>query len=75
MYEPGFIYQRTPEECRDIFLAWQREDKAFFAAGACHILARMFLSLHDGEDYQLIYQTKGRLPRQPYVRQQWHLGI
>ncbi|HYH75144.1 MAG TPA: hypothetical protein VD735_04250 [Candidatus Saccharimonadales bacterium] len=55
MYEPGFIYQRTPEESRDMFLAWDRSDKAFFAAGACHILAHTFLSLHYEEDYQLIY--------------------
>lgn len=63
MYEPGFIYQRAPEENRDMFLAWQREDKAFFAAGACHILAHMFLSLHYDEDYQLIYiKPKGDYP-------------
>lgn len=62
-YEPCIIYQRTPEESRDVFLAWQRPDKAFFAAGACHILAHMFLSLHYGEDYELIYiKPKGDYP-------------
>lgn len=55
MYEPGIIYTRTPEEFRDVFLAWRRDDKAFFAAGACHILAHMFLSLHYGEGYELIH--------------------
>ena len=55
MYQPGIIYERTPEEYKDPFLAWQREDKAFFAAGACHILALMFLSLHLNEDFALIH--------------------
>jgi hypothetical protein len=54
MPEPGIIYQRSPEEYQDTFLHWQRPDRAFFANGACHILAHMFLSLHYGEDYQLI---------------------
>lgn len=55
MYEPGLLYARSPEERRDPFLAWQRKDKAFFASGACHILAHMFLSLHVGEGFELIY--------------------
>jgi hypothetical protein len=63
MYEPGLKYMRTPEESKDVFLAWNRSDKAFFAAGACHILAHMFLSLHHGEDYELIYiKPKGKYP-------------
>lgn len=55
MPEPALKYKRTPEQFKDVFLAWQREDKAFFAAGACHILAHMFLSLHYGEGYELIH--------------------
>ncbi len=55
MYDPGINYPRTPEERRDIFLAWKREDKAFFASGACHILAHQFLSLHPDEGYELIF--------------------
>ncbi len=63
MYEPGVIYLRTQKEMRDPFVAWQRPDREFFAAGACHILAHMFLSLHHGEDYQLAcIKPKGRLP-------------
>lgn len=62
-YDPGIHYERTPEEFKDVFLAWQREDKAFFAAGACHILAHMFLSLHHGEGYELIYiKPKAKRP-------------
>jgi hypothetical protein len=55
MYEAGIKFTRTDAEYKDVFLAWKREDRAFFAAGACHILAHQFLSLHHGEDYQLIY--------------------
>lgn len=54
-YTVGIKYERTPEEYRDPFLAWKRDDKAFFAAGACHILAHMFLQLHNGEGYELIH--------------------
>lgn len=68
-YEPGIIFQRTPDENRDMFLAWQRPDKAFFAAGACHILAHMFLSLHHGEGYEFIYiKPKGDYPGNHHVR-------
>lgn len=64
MYQPGIIYERTPAENRDMFLSWQREDKAFFASGACHILARLFVMLHPDEGFELIHikptkRTKG----------------
>jgi hypothetical protein len=55
MYKPGYLFNRTPEERKDPFLFWQREDQAFFAAGACHILAEMFRQLHDGEDFEIIF--------------------
>ena len=50
MPEPALKYMRAPEESRDVFLSWQREDMVFFAAGACHILAHMFLLLNPNED-------------------------
>ena len=63
MYQPGLQYVRTPQERRDSFLSWQRDDKAFFATEACHILAHMFLSLHGEEGYSLIYiRPKDDLP-------------
>lgn len=46
MYKPSLYYKRTPEERADKFLAWKRDDASFFAAGACHILAHMFMELH-----------------------------
>ncbi len=54
-YMPSFAFARTPEERRDIFRSWAREDRAFFAAGACHILASLFTDLHQHEGYQMIY--------------------
>jgi hypothetical protein len=38
----GAEFERTPEETADPELFWQRDDQAFFAAGACHILAYQF---------------------------------
>jgi hypothetical protein len=55
MYTVGIKYERTPEEYQDPFLAWKREDISFFAAGACHILAYMFLSLHNNDECELIH--------------------
>lgn len=55
MYKPSLLFDRTPEERKDPFLFWQRDDQPFFAAGACHILAEMFRQLHYGEDYQVIF--------------------
>lgn len=55
MYKPSFLFDRTPEERRDPFLFWKREDQAFFAAGACHILAEMFRQLHQGECCQMVF--------------------
>jgi hypothetical protein len=46
MYKPCLYYKRTPEEKVDKFVSWKRDDTSFFAAGACHILAHMFMELH-----------------------------
>ncbi len=70
MYKPSFLFDRTPEERRDPFLFWQREDQAFFAAGACHILAEMFRQLHQGEDFQVVFMKaiKGHPGAHVYIR-------
>lgn len=39
-YRPAGLFRRTDAERADQLLSWQRDDQAFFAAGACHILAR-----------------------------------
>jgi hypothetical protein len=46
-YDPPVRYTRTAAERADQLLSWQRGDKAFFAAGACHILAWAFLQRGD----------------------------
>jgi hypothetical protein len=33
------VFRRTPLERADQRVAWERGDQAFFAAGACHVLA------------------------------------
>lgn len=43
MYQPSFDFDRTPEEKRDMFKFWARDDRPFFAAGACHIMERRHL--------------------------------
>ena len=54
MYEAGLRYTRTHAERADVLLAWERDDRAFFAAGACHILAHQFVSLHLGEGFEIV---------------------
>jgi hypothetical protein len=43
VYTPAATFRRTPAERVDQELAWNRTDQAFFAAGACHILAWTFV--------------------------------
>lgn len=54
-YKPSFEFDRTPEERRNKFKFWERPDRAFFAAGACHILADLFVELHMHEGYKMIF--------------------
>jgi hypothetical protein len=49
-YDPPLRHKRTPAERADQLLSWQRNDKAFFASGACHILAWAFLRDEDRAD-------------------------
>lgn len=55
MYEPSLKYRRTPAQRTNLLLSWKRSDKAFFASGACHILAFTFASLHPNEGYRIIF--------------------
>jgi hypothetical protein len=55
MYEPSILFRRTQEERNDLVLSWNRPDKNFFAAGACHILASMFVQLHHMHGYKMMY--------------------
>ena len=53
MYISSSNFQRTSDEKSDLFLSWNRPDKNFFAAGACHILAYLFIQLHPNEGYKI----------------------
>ncbi len=54
-YPPPSNFFRTPEQRKDMFLSWARDDQAFFGGGACHILAYLFYDLHRDEGYDIIY--------------------
>ena len=55
MYKPSLLFNRTPEQRHDMFASWSRSDQAFFAAGACHILADLFVQLHAHEGFHMVY--------------------
>ena len=55
MYKPSLHFDRTPEQKRDMFISWARDDQSFFAAGACHILADLFVQLHQHEGFKMVY--------------------
>ncbi|WP_432572604.1 hypothetical protein [Kineococcus sp. SYSU DK005] len=46
MYQPCSAYRRTPAQRADQELSWHRSDQAFFASGACHVLAFAFQHTH-----------------------------
>ncbi len=48
--EPAAWYRRTAAERADPVLSWARSDRAFFAAGACHILAWACVERHPGRE-------------------------
>lgn len=52
-YTPMIRYQRTDAERADPALSWARSDEAFFASGACHILAFAFRDRHPDRDVVL----------------------
>lgn len=55
MYKPSLLFDRTAEQKRDPFKSWARDDQAFFASGACHILADLFVRLHQHENFKMVY--------------------
>lgn len=67
-YRPALHFDRTPLERADPIESWKRTDEAFFMAGACHILAFMFMQLK-GEGYHVVHAKPrdGRLGSHVYV--------
>ena len=55
MLESSLLYERTEEERADQKLSWERSDKAFFASGACHILASLMKEQHPDQNYEIIF--------------------
>ena len=46
---------RSPEAKSDLLRSWNRPDRPFFAAGACHILAVAFLEAYPDAGYRPIH--------------------
>lgn len=49
--EKNMIF-RSEEQKRDQIQSWNRPDRSFFAAGACHILAAAFLEAYSHSGFQ-----------------------
>lgn len=63
MYRPSCLFDRTPEEKRDMFISWKRSDQAFFASGACHILAYLFIQIYGEDKHKIIHiNPAGKFP-------------
>jgi hypothetical protein len=58
VYQPCALYRRTPAERGDQVVSWAREDQAFFAACACHILAFAFTRIHPEADFSIVALRK-----------------
>jgi hypothetical protein len=63
-YTPGICHERTEAERNDEQLSWSRSDVAFFAAGACHILAWQFIAGYPDDGFEIIHIR----PRAPHDR-------
>ncbi|MBV1852611.1 hypothetical protein KUA19_20980 [Catellatospora sp. NEAU-YM18] len=61
------MFRRTDAERTDQQLAWQRSDQAFFAAGACHILAWAFLEAYPDGGFQIHALRKQGEPHPHHV--------
>ena len=62
-YIPALQFKRTDAEKLDQHLSWNRTDAAFFASGACHILAFAFLETYSNLGFECIYlQPKNAMP-------------
>ncbi|MEH0845969.1 hypothetical protein V6U81_26680 [Micromonospora sp. CPCC 205711] len=53
-YTPAAKFRRTPAERADQRLSWKRSDQAFFAAGACHVLAWVALERYASAGFGIV---------------------
>lgn len=54
-FVPAIALRRTEAERQDQMLSWNRPDDAFFAAGACHILAFRFKTRRRDKAWDIAY--------------------
>ncbi len=68
-YEAAGLFRRTEAERADQLLSWQRDDHAFFAAGACHILAWAFTASPWGAGFEIrvIFEPGAAYPVHVYA--------
>jgi hypothetical protein len=59
------MFDRTDEEKRNIFKSWARDDQSFFASGACHILAELFVQLHRHENFKMVHSQMRQHKKRP----------
>ena len=64
---PAISHRRTAEQVADPVRSWQRDDVAFFAAGACHILAWRALARWPTDGLELIHLRPRRGDRGHHV--------
>jgi hypothetical protein len=75
MYRSPAHFSRSQAERNNQMLSWARDDKSFFASGACHILAYTFFSLHPDKELEIVFlrpagtASGGTIGCHAYVRQ------
>lgn len=67
-YIPSYKFDRTADEKQDMFQSWARDDQAFFASGACHILDELFSQLHQDRGFYCIHIK----PAAGFVGNHWY---
>ena len=51
---PAIQYMRTDAERRNQRISWARSDRAFFASGACHVLAFRLVHRHPDGQFRVV---------------------
>lgn len=64
-------FRRTPLERSDQLVSWERPDQAFFAAGACHILAWACRDVYASHDVGLAALRSADEPHAFHVFATW----
>ncbi len=65
------VFRRTPIERTDQQIAWERPDQAFFAAGACHLLAWVCRDVYPDHGIQLVGMRLGGDPQVSHTYAIW----